>query len=302
MKLLLVGVNSSVGTELVKLLDERNISWVAPEPDRINPGDPLSTARVITQAGADQVINLTAYGAGSQFAMARAENDPDICDLLNHQFPAVVAQVCDHLNIPLIHLSTPLVFGGDKKLPYNEQDTPKPVGVYGTTALAGEVAVQSSTKQHVIIRSGWLFGPDQDQVLAAWLKELVDSDGRVTVSRRKVAPTPVEDLARVILAVALQVDCQVDVWGIYHYAALDALRESELVQQLARSAAQHDETVYNLLERLTINLTRNEPPYIANASLASKRIFETFGIKQRPWLGSLERLVRGWYRVGRDAG
>lgn len=300
MKLLLVGANSSVGTELIKLLDERNISWVAPEPDRINPGDPLSTARVITQAGADQVINLIAYKAGSQLAVEQAEGEPEACELLNHRFPEVVAQVCDHLHIPLIHLSTVFVFAGDKKLPYNEQDTPRPIGVYGTTALAGEEAVQSITKQHVIIRSGWLFGPDQDEVLASWLKELVSSDGQVTVSRRKVTPTPVEDLARVILAVALQVGCQADVWGTYHYAALEALRESELVQQLARSAAQHDETVYNLLERMTINLTRVEPPFITNASLASKRIFETFGIKQRPWQGSLERLVRGWYKVGRD--
>lgn len=301
MKLLLVGASSSVGIELIKLLDERNISWVAPEPDRINLKDPLSTARVITQAGADQVINLLAYGAGSQLAMEQAESDPEACDLLNHQFPEVVAQVCDHLHIPLVHLSTIFVFAGDKKLPYNEQDVPRPAGVYGTTALAGEEAVRATVKQHVIIRSGWLFGPDQDEVLAHWLKQLVDSDGQVTVSRRKVAPTPVEDLARVILAVCLQVDCQVDVWGVYHYASLDALRESELVQQLARSAAQHDETVYNLLERMTINLTRNEPPYLANATLASKRIFETFGIKQRPWQGSLERLVRGWYKVGRNA-
>lgn len=300
MKLLLVGANSSVGTELIRLLDENDIRWVAPEPDRIVPSDPLSTARVITQSGASQVVNLIAYGAGDQFAVEKAEADQAACDLLNHQFPEVVAQVCDHLHIPLIHLSTTFVFGGDKKLPYNEQDPPAPVGVYGTSALAGETAVRDTAKQHVIIRSGWLFGPEQDQKLAHWLKQLVDSEGQVTVARRKVAPTPVEDLARVILAVCKQVDCQADVWGTYHYAALDALRESELVQQLARCAAQHDETVYNLLEQMTINLVRNEPPYIANSALSSKRIFETFGIKPRPWLGSLERLVRGWYKVGRD--
>ncbi|MDP2286927.1 MAG: sugar nucleotide-binding protein, partial [Pseudohongiella sp.] len=290
MKLLIIGAQSGVGVELLKLLKEKQIEWVAPEPGTINIQDPLSAARVITQAAPDQVINLAAFRAGSQLAVLEAEQQAQRCDEINHLQTALVAQVCDHLHVPLIHLSSVYVFGGEKKLAYNEQDPPRPNCVYGHATLAGEQAIISTIKQHIIIRAGWLFGTQQDEMMRQWIEELRAGDGNVTVFRRKFAPTPVEDLARVILAVSQQVDCQVDVWGVYHYASLESLRESEFVQQLVKFAAQHDESVYRLLDHLNINLGRTEPPQIANATLASKKIFETFGIKQRPWHGSLQRL------------
>lgn len=296
MKLLIIGAQSAVGVELLRQLDERGISWVAPEAGAISVKDPLAAARVITQAAPDQVINLAAFAAGSQLAVQLAEEQPEACDQINHLQTELVAQICDHLHVPLIHLSTVYVFGGEKKLAYNEQDPPRPACVYGETALAGEQAIQSTIKQHIIVRGGWLFGPRQDEMMRQWLEELRKGDGNVTVYRRKFAPTPVEDLARVLMAISLQVDCQVDVWGIYHYASLESLRESEFVQQLVKFAAQHDESVYRLLDHLTINLGRTEHPQIANATLASKKIFETFGIKQRPWQGSLQRLVKSWYK------
>lgn len=301
MKLLIIGADSGVGVELGKLLKERQISWVAPDAGAILARDPLSVAKLITQAAPDQVVNLAAFAAGSQHAVIKAENHPEECELINLKQTELVAQVCDHLHIPLIHLSTAHVFGGDKKLAYNEQDLPKPQGVYGHTALAAEQAIVATVKQHIILRAGWLFGRNQDEMLRHWLEELKKDDGSVTVYRRKFSPTPIEDLARVLLAICQQVDCQTDVWGIYHYAALESLRESEFVQQLVKFAAQHDEAVYRLLDHLTINLSRTEAPQIANATLATKKVFETFGIKPRPWHGSLQRLVKSWYKARSDA-
>jgi len=290
-----------VGVELLRQLDERGMSYVAPAANTISVNDPLSAARIITQAAPDQVINLAAFAAGSQLAVQKAEEQPELCEQINHLQTELVAQICDHLHIPLIHLSTVYVFGGEKKLAYNEQDPPKPGCVYGETALRGEEAIRATVKQHVIVRGGWLFGPRQDEMMREWLEQLQQGEGSVTVYRRKFAPTPVEDLARVLLAVSLQVDCHVDVWGTYHYASLEPLRESEFVQQLVKFAAQHDESVYRLLDHLTINLGRTEHPQISNATLATKKIFETFGIKQRPWQGSLQRLVKTWYKNRTEA-
>lgn len=290
-----------MGVELLRQLDERGMSYVAPAANTISVNDPLSAARIITQAAPDQVINLAAFAAGSQLAVQKAEEQPELCEQINHLQTELVAQICDHLHIPLIHLSTVYVFGGEKKLAYNEQDPPKPGCVYGETALRGEEAIRATVKQHVIVRGGWLFGPRQDEMMREWLEQLQQGEGSVTVYRRKFAPTPVEDLARVLLAVSLQVDCHVDVWGTYHYASLEPLRESEFVQQLVKFAAQHDESVYRLLDHLTINLGRTEHPQISNATLATKKIFETFGIKQRPWQGSLQRLVKTWYKNRTEA-
>ncbi len=292
MKLLLVGAGSPVGMELIKQLQLRGVEYFAPEPGRIDPRDPLSVAKVITQCAPDQVINLSSYRAGSQLAILDAEKHPQECDAINHEQPSVIAQVCDHLNIPLVHLSSAYVFNGDKKLGYSELDATKPVGVYGATSLAGEQAICGVLEKHIIVRTGWIFGQGQDELIRRWIAEAREAEGVVAVSRRKFSPTPVEDVARVLMAIALQVDCHANVWGIYHYCGLETKRESEFVQQVLKLAAQHDESIYKLLDHLSLNLLRADPPEIANTTLATKKICDTFGIKQRSSNGSLQNLIK----------
>lgn len=296
MKLLLVGAGSPVGMELIKQLQQRGVEYFAPEPGRIDSRDPLSVAKVITQCGPDQVINLSSYRAGSQLAILEAEKNPQECDAINHEQASVIAQVCDHLNIPLVHLSSAYVFNGDKKLGYSEQDATKPMGVYGATSLSGEQAICGVLEKHIIVRTGWIFGQGQDELIRRWIAEARQAEGVVTVSRRKFSPTPVEDVARVLMAIALQVDCHANVWGIYHYCGLETKRESEFVQQVLKLAAQHDESIYKLLDHLSLNLLRANPPEIANTTLATKKIFDTFGIKQRTWSGSLQNLIKSLYK------
>jgi len=294
-KVLLVGAESPVGGELLRLLKERGIDHVAPKSREIDATDPLSAARVITRNAPDQVINLSSYAAGSQLAPYSAEADPQACSLVNESQPGVLAQVCDHLNIPLVHLSTALVFSGGKKLAYSEDDKTAPAGIYGKTALAGEKAIEEAMDNFIIVRAGWLFGPGQDQALRGWLEEVRSADGTVSAGRRKLSPTPVDDVARILLAISLQVDCHADIWGVYHYCSLESRRENEFVQDVIRVAARYDESIYRLLDHLTVNNVRTGPPDVANTTLSSKKIFETFGIKQRPWHGSLDALVKSYY-------
>ncbi len=296
MKLLIAGAESPIGSELLKLLASRGVEVVAPEPGKLDPRDSLQVARVLTKCSPDQVINLASYHAGSQCAVQDAEQDPEGCDLINHAQPFVLAQACDHLNIPLVHLSTAYVFNGDKKLGYNELDVVKPLGVYGSTSLKGEEAINASLEKHVILRTGWVFGAGQDELIRRWIAEAKAAEGAVTVLRRKFSPTPVEDVARVLMAIAFQVDCHANVWGTYHYCGLETKRESEFVQHVLKLAAQYDEAVYKLLDHLSLNLVRADPPEVANTTMATKKIFDTFGIKQRSWHGSLQALIKSLHK------
>jgi len=46
----------------------------------------------------------------------------------------------DHLNVPLLYISTDYVFSGDES-PYKETDEPSPINEYGRLKLLGEKAV-----------------------------------------------------------------------------------------------------------------------------------------------------------------
>jgi dTDP-4-dehydrorhamnose reductase len=290
-----VGAESAVGRELVSQSQQRGIEVIAPASRDLDSHDLLGIARIVTRSEPDQVANLASFAAGSQLAPQEAEQHVAKCEELHLELPSALAQICDHLHVPLLQLSTALVFSGSKKLPYGEQDRPDPAGVYGLTALAGEQAVAATASRHVIVRGGWLFGAGQDEQLKRWLEEVRETDGTLRAVRRKFNPTPVEDMARVLLAIILQIDCDAGVWGTYHYGSVDSRSESEFIREFIRIAARFDESIYALLDHLSVTPARAEAPDVPNTMLASKKIFDTFGIKQRSWHGNLESLVKSYF-------
>lgn len=300
MKLLIVGAGTPVGKELIAQLRQRKISFHSLNERHSNFENPALVGQAVSRVAPDQVINLTNFRAQSQQAVWLAERHQDECRLLNFRLALNLANVCREQGIPLIQLSSPYVFDGEKKLGYNEQDEPMPQGIYGRTALQAEVELQK-IERHIIIRTGWLFGTGINDQIKGWIKATKKQNGELKVVRRRFSPTATEDLARVLLAVSHQVDCQASVWGVYHYCGLETKKESEFVLQVLKYASQHDEQVYQLIDTLRITENTLSPPEIPNATLSSKKLFDTFGIKQRSWHVSLQAAIKSLYQIRSEA-
>ena len=294
MKLLIAGAGTPTGRELVALLKRQDITYSTISDRLLNARDEEGLQKLVLKHSPDQLINLLGFDDNSQLAVFKAEHAVAQCTAVQAECAALLANLCQQTETPLIHLSTCYVFDGNKKLGYNEQDVTQPLGVYGKTALEGEKAV-SKLEQHIIIRSGWRFGPRQCDVIDAWIKECKKNQGELSVTQRRLSPTPDEDLARAILAICFQVDCEANVWGTYHYCGLETKKESEFVRQVLKYASQHDEAVYQLLENIKIRESQPEIPEVSNITLSSKKLFDTFGIKQRSWHGSLQTTIKSLY-------
>ena len=57
----------------------------------------------------------------------------------------------------MIHYSTDYVFDGKATSPYQEEDTPCPLSVYGESKLAGENGVHQAGIPHIIFRTSWVY-------------------------------------------------------------------------------------------------------------------------------------------------
>lgn len=296
MRLLIVGGGTPVGRELTSLLRQRKVAFHSLNERLLSMDKPELVQQVLARAMPDQVINLASYRSGSQQAAQQAERNPRECLLQNFRQVAVLAALCRERGLPLLQLSSPLVFDGEKKLGYNEQDDPAPLGVYGKSCQQAEAEVQRLEK-FVILRSGWLFGPGLNDQIKGWIKAVRKHRGQLKVARRRLSPTATEDLARVILAISQQMDCAAEIWGTYHYCGLETKKESEFALQVCKYASQHDEHIYQLIDSLNIIETALTPPQIANATLSSKKLFDTFGIKQRSWHGSLQAAIKSIYHA-----
>jgi len=83
----------------------------------------------------DAIINAAALSS-----QAAVEAQPELAEKLNVALPRRLAQIANHLNSPLLHLSTDFVFDGDNG-PYRSTDVPMPRTLYGQLKLMAEKEV-----------------------------------------------------------------------------------------------------------------------------------------------------------------
>lgn len=294
MRLFLVGARSPTGKDLIEILRKRKVRFMAPPEKHFDPDNGVAIAKMVTDYGPTQLINLTDFISGNHSALRRAETAADRCQKINAQLPATLAEISDHLNIPMLHLSNAYVFDGEKRLGYNENDDPNPRGVYGLSSLAGEQAVRQH-RAHTILRPGWLFGRWKKGLIKTWIRNAHRDEGRLLLSRRRFSPTYTGDLASAIVAVCNQVDCDANVFGTYHYCGLESREEADFAELTLKFAANYDERIYQLLDSLKFVQQEARAPEIRNSTLSSKKIFDTFGVKQKSWRGHLQEVVKLLY-------
>lgn len=294
MRLFIAGARSPTGKDLIEILRKRKIRFLAPPEKYFDPDNGVEIAKMVTDYEPTQLINLSDFISGNHSALRRAETTADRCYRINAGLPTTLSEIADHLNIPIIHLSNAYVFDGEKRLGYNENDTPNPQGVYGLSSLAGEQAIRQHNA-HMILRPGWLFGKWKRGLIKSWIRAAKRNDGVVEVTRRRFSPTYTGDMAAAIVAVCQQIDCDANVWGTYHYCGLESREEAEFAELTLKCAANYDEDIYQLLDSMKFVQRESRPPEIRNSTLSSKKIFDTFGIKQKSWRGHLQEVVKRLY-------
>jgi dTDP-4-dehydrorhamnose reductase len=122
-RIAVTGAAGQLGSELCRRLGERAVGLDLPEADITSPAILEMLAAIAPSA----VINAAAYTN-----VDRAETEAEVCRAVNVKAVARLADYCQAADIPLVHVSTDYVFGGDRepRRPWRETDPPSPQGVY----------------------------------------------------------------------------------------------------------------------------------------------------------------------------
>lgn len=143
----------------------------------------------------DAVVNCIALSD-----VDRCETEPALAQQVNTALPAALARAAERAGARLIHFSTDFVFDGALRRPYREDDTARPLSVYGHSKLAGERAIADTCSRHWVFRVSWLYGAPRANLAADLLDPV--SAGRVfrLATDRLGVPNPVQLLATEVAA------------------------------------------------------------------------------------------------------
>lgn len=157
-KILVTGANGQLGRALRAQFGERPwIEYTArTELDLSSPG--LASAR--RWADYSTIINAAGY---TSVDAAETPNGRAEAWSTNAAAVANLSRVARDHGITLVHVSSDYVFDGTKEEPYDEGDPVSPLGVYGQTKAAGDLAVAAAPR-HYIIRTSWVIGDGRNFV------------------------------------------------------------------------------------------------------------------------------------------
>lgn len=151
MKVIIIGANGQLGSELVAAFDSEIVVALAHKD--LDVANFEAAERLLDRARPDVVVNTSAY------------HQVDLCETtevrafeINAFAVRHVAQLCQKHNALFVHTSTDYVFDGRRGRPYTEEDTPNPQSVYAVSKLAGEFLVRHNCFRHFVIRTCGLFG------------------------------------------------------------------------------------------------------------------------------------------------
>jgi len=271
--ILVVGANGMLGRDMTALLGERGRGV---DIDGIDITSLESVERVITAVRPSVVINCAAYTD-----VDGCESNQETAMQVNGEGVAHLAMATRTIGARLVQISTDYVFDGSKKEPYQEDDAPHPINVYGESKLAGEMNAVFNP-DHLIVRTQWLYGLHGKNFVETMLKLGAERDELSVVDDQIGSPTWTVDLAHAILAL-LEKGCR----GVYHAANGDYCSWNAFAQAIFQEAGVS--VTVNPMTTEQLNRPARRP---LHSPLDCAKLAQDSGYRPQPWREALQAYLR----------
>ena len=192
MNILVTGANGQLGTELRNVTAGSRNNYIFSDVTSLPGVETLNlditnidAVRIVCDSEkVDVIVNCAAYTN-----VDKAEDEPSMAMLLNCTAAGNLAKVAAERDAALIHISTDYIFHGDIPMPCKEDWPTDPLGVYGSTKLAGEKEIERSGCRSVILRTAWLYSPYGKNFVKTMLRLTEERDSLNVVFDQIGTPT-----------------------------------------------------------------------------------------------------------------
>ncbi|MBM1308680.1 dTDP-4-dehydrorhamnose reductase [Sulfitobacter mediterraneus] len=244
--------------------------------------DAASCAAAIRSHKPAAVINAAAYTA-----VDAAETDEAQATSVNGTAPGAMAQACAALGIPMVQISTDYVFAGHGESPWQPDDATAPLGAYGRSKLAGEMAVRDAGGAHAILRTSWVVSAHGANFVKTMLRLGAERDSLNVVADQIGGPTAAADIAAACHRIAKQLTDAPDKTGTYHFSGAPDCSWADFARAIFDEAG---------LNCTVHDIPSSDYPTPAKRPLNSRMdcctTHKTFGIERPQWQASLTQILK----------
>ena len=227
----------------------------------------------------DVIVNCAAYTN-----VDKAEEDVALCYKVNRDAPQYLAQAIEKVGGFIIHISTDYVFDGTNNIPYTEQDKPNPVTIYGKSKIEGEQYVCESCKQHIIIRTAWVYSSYGKNFVKTMIKLGKEKSSLGVIFDQIGSPTYARDLAKAIITIVNQGI----IHGIYNFSNEGVISWYDFTKHIHQLA--------NITSCKVAPIHTADYPTLAQrphfSVLDKTKIKNTYNIEIPYWRDSLEECIQ----------
>jgi len=283
--LLGVGRTGQLARALAAVADERNLPLVAAARPELDLSNAESIDQIVSACRPGAIINTAAYTS-----VDKAESEIDLAFSINRDGAGHLARAAERLRVPFIHVSTDYVFDGNKLTPYQEDDPPAPLGIYGRSKRDGEIAVLTAYSSSVILRTSWVYSPFGHNFVKTMLRLAETPDHIRVINDQSGAPTSARDLAEAIVDIVGQIEGKPDYGGIYHLTAAGKTTWYGFAAAIFAGWASRGGRS-PALEAITTAERPTPARRPANSQLDCSKAARVFGIRLQHWQQGLERCL-----------
>ena len=269
---LVLGAGGMLGSAVAAVLEEACPATVAATRAEIDVTDRFRIEAEVERLRPTVVINCAAWAD-----VDGCETDPARAFQVNAEGAGNVALAAAAVGCRILHFSTDQVFDGRTTTSYTEDALPAPLSVHGRSKFEGEQRVAAAAPDHLIVRTGWLYGAGHGNFVDAVRTAARSGDVVRVIGDQRGSPTWVVDLARALAGLLAVSDR-----GLLHVVNDGACTRHELVRTIVEATGGRVR-----LESVTAVDSGRLAPRPAFSVLATGRYARLAGRPLRPWREAL---------------
>ena len=215
MKVLLTGAAGPLGQALIASAPE-GLEVISTSRKELDLADKKACHDAVADLQPDWVLN-----AGAYTAVDKAEDNAHLAHAVNAGAPEAFASALERLGGCMLQLSTDYVFSGAQGSPYSVEQERNPIGVYGASKAAGEVAVQAllgDQGRGFLLRTSWVIGPVGKNFALSMLRLHREHDELPVVADQVGCPTSTHNLAQACWQAIQFKDQGADIPPVMHWS------------------------------------------------------------------------------------